>query len=277
MNAEKFRCEVCDRTFISMEALTSHNNAKHKSNKSNKNILKSKFNKIIIYSLIVLFVFTSIFLIYGGGSLITKNSSTKLGTYDTFAKYLTEKGAIMYGTEWCSHCKNQKALFGESFQYVNYIDCDKYSASCSDAGITGYPTWIINKTKYSGEQSLEKLAKLTGYDLNNALNVNNDTFNDVLDSNVTNTNVSDVQIVTLRVLGNKYILEPATFKKDIPVKIIANINSMPGCSKAVTIPAFGVLEYVDSKDNIIMFTPTKIGTFRIACSMSMYTGTFNVE
>jgi len=86
-----------------------------------------------------------------------------------------------------------------------------------------------------------------------------------------------VQTATLRVSGSKYILEPSTFKKDVPVKIIANINSMPGCSKAVTIPAFGIFKYVDNKDNIIAFTPTKIGTFKIACSMSMYTGTFTVE
>ena len=32
----------------------------------------------------------------------------------SLAQCLTEKEVIMYGTEWCSHCKNQKAMFGES-------------------------------------------------------------------------------------------------------------------------------------------------------------------
>ncbi len=96
--------------------------------------------------------------------------------------------------------------------------------------------------------------------------------------NTINPSSSDtVQTATLRVSGSNYILEPSTFKKDIPVKLIANINSMPGCSKSVTIPAFGILKYVTANDNSITFTPTKTGTFSIACSMSMYTGTFTVE
>lgn len=86
----------------------------------------------------------------------------------------------------------------------------------------------------------------------------------------------DVQTATLSVSGGTYILEPSTLKKDIPVRITANIGSMPGCSKAVTIPTFGVFKSVNSKDNIITFTPTQTGTFNIACSMNMYRGTFTV-
>ena len=56
----------------------------------------------------------------------------------------------MYGAEWCSHCKNQKKLFGNSFQYVNYVDCDKNSKECKEAGISGYPTWKVNGQNYSG-------------------------------------------------------------------------------------------------------------------------------
>ena len=85
------------------------------------------------------------------------------GQYDEFANYLTGQGVKMYGTEWCSHCQNQKKLFGNSFQYIDYIDCDKNKNECSIAGVTGYPTWSINGQNYPGEQSLEKLAQLTRY------------------------------------------------------------------------------------------------------------------
>ncbi len=85
------------------------------------------------------------------------------GQYDEFAQYLTEQGVKMYGTEWCSHCKNQKKLFGESFQYVDYIDCDRNKKACTDAGVRGYPTWNINGQNYPGEQSLQRLAQLSGY------------------------------------------------------------------------------------------------------------------
>lgn len=89
------------------------------------------------------------------GSIIKSNS-------DSFAKCLTKNGAKMYGTEWCGFCKKQKELFGESFEYINYIDCDKNRQECIDEKIKGYPTWKINEESYSGVQSFEKLSQLTG-------------------------------------------------------------------------------------------------------------------
>jgi glutaredoxin len=85
--------------------------------------------------------------------------------YDSFAQCLTEKGVIMYGTGWCSHCKNQKNEFGSSFQYVDYVDCDRYKSECLKAGVKGYPTWVIEGVNYPGEQPLYKLASLSGCDL----------------------------------------------------------------------------------------------------------------
>jgi glutaredoxin len=81
---------------------------------------------------------------------------------DELAQCLTEKGAVMYGTEWCGHCKNQKRAFGSSFEYINYVDCDESMGKCSQAGVTGYPTWVINGQNYPGEQSLSRLKQLAG-------------------------------------------------------------------------------------------------------------------
>ncbi len=79
------------------------------------------------------------------------------------AACLTEKWVKMYGTEWCGHCKNQKALFGESFAQVSYIDCDAERQTCLDAGVRGFPTWIdSNGNQYPGTQQLEKLAEVAG-------------------------------------------------------------------------------------------------------------------
>jgi glutaredoxin len=85
----------------------------------------------------------------------------KPNSLDDFAKCLTNKGATMYGTEWCPHCKEQKEMFGESFKYVNYVECTN-NPLCGQMGITGYPTWIINGVQYPGVQSFEKLKELTG-------------------------------------------------------------------------------------------------------------------
>lgn len=83
-------------------------------------------------------------------------------TTTSFAQCLTDNGAEMYGAEWCSHCKNQKKEFGKAFDEVFYIECTEEKDACNAAGITGYPTWIVNGNKYPGEQSFEKLGSLTG-------------------------------------------------------------------------------------------------------------------
>jgi len=91
--------------------------------------------------------------------------------YDSFAQCLTEKGVTMYGTEWCPHCKNQKAEFGNSFQYINYVDCDRSREVCDNAGVEGYPTWDIDGQSYAGEQSLGRLSSLSGCPLANVLEI----------------------------------------------------------------------------------------------------------
>ena len=97
---------------------------------------------------------------------LSSGGKTTEYNYDEFTNCLTEKGVKMYGTEWCSHCKNQKRVFGDSFQYIDYIDCDKNEDECIEAEIGGYPTWIIDGEKYPGEQTFERLSKLSGCDLN---------------------------------------------------------------------------------------------------------------
>ena len=99
------------------------------------------------------------------GGVVAEKSAEDTSTEsvtDSLAKCLTEKGVAMYGAEWCSHCQNQKKLFGDSFQYINWVDCDKESAKCNEAGIQGYPTWVINGNNYPGEQTFERLAQLSG-------------------------------------------------------------------------------------------------------------------
>ena len=110
-----------------------------------------------IRSVLVVFSLMAMLVLVG-----CSNTPSGPSEFDALAQCLTEKGAIMHGTEWCSHCKDQKAEFGNSFQYVNYIDCDKNRGACDAAGVEGYPTWTINGQNYPGKQSLGRLASLTG-------------------------------------------------------------------------------------------------------------------
>ncbi len=92
-------------------------------------------------------------------SFLTTAKGTGL---DGFARCLASKDAVMYGAYWCPHCQNQKRLFGDSFRYVRYVECASNPKECTDAGVDGFPTWIIgNGPKLVGEQSLAALATAT--------------------------------------------------------------------------------------------------------------------
>jgi parvulin-like peptidyl-prolyl isomerase len=113
---------------------------------------------------------------YKTDSANTASDTQTTGTQDTttgpnldnFAKCLTDKGVKFYGAYWCPHCENNKELFGDSFQYVTYVECavegqpQVQTEACNDAGISGYPTWVVNEKQYPGEQTLDSLAKLSG-------------------------------------------------------------------------------------------------------------------
>ncbi|XP_019086874.1 PREDICTED: thiol-disulfide oxidoreductase LTO1-like [Camelina sativa] len=93
------------------------------------------------------------------------------------AKHLNSIGARMYGAFWCSHCLEQKEMFGrEAAKQLNYVECfpdgykkgTKILKACADAGIEGFPTWIINDQVLSGEIELAELAEMSGFSLDQA-------------------------------------------------------------------------------------------------------------
>ncbi|KAB1201770.1 Thiol-disulfide oxidoreductase LTO1 [Morella rubra] len=71
----------------------------------------------------------------------------------SLAKHLRSVGAKMYGAFWCSHCLEQKQMFGrEAAKLLDYVECfpdgykkgTKMAKACVDAGIEGFPIWVIN-------------------------------------------------------------------------------------------------------------------------------------
>jgi len=77
---------------------------------------------------------------------------------DEFAKYLTSKGIKMYGSAFCPHCAKQKEIFGESFKYIDYVECTENADLCRD--LIGVPAWKINGKIYYGTKSLSELKSL---------------------------------------------------------------------------------------------------------------------
>ena len=102
---------------------------------------------------------------------VVATPKTGSGQHDQLAQCITQKGAKMYGAYWCSHCNNQKRMFGNSFSKINYIECSLSDGKtqtevCQQAGINSYPTWEFGDgSRLEGELSLEILAQKTGCSL----------------------------------------------------------------------------------------------------------------
>ena len=133
-----------------MQHVPKHNEEVEEENKQREEKLdlekkkkSHKKSKTIIISVVVLLVlFASItYALFAPGK------------YDDFAKCLTEKGAKMYGEDWCENTNGQKAMFGKSFKYVNY-------EVKPDLRIR--PTWVIDGKEYERVQSFQRLSALTG-------------------------------------------------------------------------------------------------------------------
>jgi hypothetical protein len=95
-------------------------------------------------------------------SFVIRTENITIPTAETLAQCMTEKGAVMYGTEWCGHCTNQKKAFGAAFEHISYVDCEKELDACQEKGILYTPAWEIDGELKYGEMSLRSLSGLTG-------------------------------------------------------------------------------------------------------------------
>lgn len=88
---------------------------------------------------------------------------------ERLAEHLTARDATMYGAYWCPHCSDQKAMFGDAVEDIQYIECDPEGENaqpqlCREKNIQGFPTWEIDGEFYPGTRSLEELAELSGFE-----------------------------------------------------------------------------------------------------------------
>lgn len=88
--------------------------------------------------------------------------------YTEFAQCLSDEGLIMYGAFWCPHCQDQKDMFGDAFDAVNYVECDPKGENpdpqaCLEAGVEVYPTWEHSDGRtWTGVQTFDKLSEVSG-------------------------------------------------------------------------------------------------------------------
>mmetsp|Transcript_112944 Transcript_112944/g.205274 ORF Transcript_112944/g.205274 Transcript_112944/m.205274 type:complete len:384 (-) Transcript_112944:54-1205(-) len=102
---------------------------------------------------------------YKPPAVAVASTSTQLA----LAKHLKSSGAKFYGTYWCRYCDGQRQNFGaEATKLLPYVECasDGYQsarATCDGKQVNSFPTWEIGGSLYAGMQSLEELAKLSGF------------------------------------------------------------------------------------------------------------------
>ena len=92
--------------------------------------------------------------------------------YDSFAQCVADRGVNMYGSFRCGVCAKERALLGDSFAYINEIEChpegeNPQTELCLSREIRQTPTWIlepngIEEARYVGFMSIEDLATFSG-------------------------------------------------------------------------------------------------------------------
>ena len=86
----------------------------------------------------------------------------------------------------------------------------------------------------------------------------------------------ELQKVTLGVKNYNYYPNTVKVQAGKPVEITLD-KDVSGCLRSFTIRDLGVSKYSKNPEDKIVFTPTKTGTHKFACSMGMGYGTLIVE
>lgn len=110
--------------------------------------LKPNHLKVLLLSLTVIVLVVTAYVFFPPAQF----------TQQTLAQCLTSKGAVMYGADTCSHCQDQKKIFGKDFENIQYINCEFEFEFCKKRGITSYPIWSLGNKVLLGTQSKAELA-----------------------------------------------------------------------------------------------------------------------
>ena len=89
---------------------------------------------------------------------------------EALAQHLSDYGATFYGASWCVECSRQKRAFGHAADRLPYVECapggrnTPMVSACASAGVTVFPTWVIDGIEHNGVMEPRQLAVLTRFD-----------------------------------------------------------------------------------------------------------------
>ncbi|MBA2115048.1 hypothetical protein HOV93_22200 [Planctomycetes bacterium FF15] len=110
----------------------------------------------------------------GNEALALEGESLTIGdvTYENvdfkaLAKAIADSGAIFFGADWCPHCTQQKALFGEGYLNLPFVEVTNPNHTLNQVGvdnnISQLPTWVFGDgTRVVGVLEIEELLSYTG-------------------------------------------------------------------------------------------------------------------
>ncbi|MBU2530295.1 MAG: sulfite exporter TauE/SafE family protein [Elusimicrobia bacterium] len=89
-------------------------------------------------------------------------------------------------------------------------------------------------------------------------------------------NVKEYQTVKMDLTYSGYSPNVLFIKKGIPVRWIINVRQMSGCTDEIIMPEYNIKKALVYDENIIEFTPKKVGDIKFSCWMQMVWGKFVV-
>ena len=105
----------------------------------------------LIIGIIVIIIITAIYLIKANGETPEEELAKCIG-----------ENSELYVQLGCHACELQKQAFGETYPYLNIIDCTNNPQKCLENEITKTPTWVIKGEKYPGVRTINLLKEETG-------------------------------------------------------------------------------------------------------------------
>lgn len=108
------------------------------------------------------------------------------------------------------------------------------------------------------------------------LNIQDNSKNSVKTKDPVGQTEENVQIIRMTENSRGYSPNKFTIIKDKPVRWIITAEAPYSCASALIVPSLNIQKQLERGENIVEFTPTKIGNIPFSCSMGMYTGNFQV-
>jgi sulfite exporter TauE/SafE/copper chaperone CopZ len=85
------------------------------------------------------------------------------------------------------------------------------------------------------------------------------------------------QIVEMHVTSSGFSPSILRLKKGVPVRWVIKGDAITGCTNKIIVPSLGISQALSSGDNVVNFTPDKVGEVPFSCWMGMVRGKFIVD